>query len=250
MSAAMVQTSPPHARGKDVNSDKKTAVVAGILFIIATAASLLSTAFWNPILDSPDYLTKIAASETQVILGALFLLIGGFSSAGIAISLYPILRRHNEGLALGSVSFRTIEGMLYMVGAVGVLLLLTLSQAFVQARSPDVPSFRVFGAVLLAVPHWASLVAVFAFYLGALMYYAVFYQSGRIPRWLSGWGIVSVLLGMVAGLLVLFGLTGYMSTIQVVLNLPIAVQEMVLAVWLIAKGFTPPAIAPESAKTK
>jgi len=232
-----------------MNSDKKTAIIAGVLFIIATAASLLSTVFWNPILDSPDYLVKISANENQVMLGALFLLIGGLSSAGIAISLYPILRRFSEGLALGSVGFRIIEGMLYMVGVIGVLLLVTLSQAFVKAGAPDVSYFHTVGTVLLAEPNWASLTAIFAFYLGALMYYLVFYQSKLIPRWLSGWGIVGVLLGIVAATFVLFGVTSYMSTTQVVLNLPIAVQEIVLAVWLIVKGFNPSAIASGSAKT-
>ena len=233
-----------------MNSDKKTAIIAGVLFIIATAASLLSTVFWNPILDSPDYLVKISANENQVMLGALFLLIGGLSSAGIAISLYPILRRFNEGLALGSVGFRLIEGMLYIVGVIGVLLLVTLSQTFVKAGAPDVAYFHTVGTVLRAEPNWASLTAIFAFYLGALMYYLVFYQSGLIPRWLSGWGIVGVILGLVAATFVLFGVTSYMSTTQVVLNLPIAVQEIVLAVWLIVKGFNPSAIASGSAKTR
>ncbi|MGO8948054.1 MAG: DUF4386 domain-containing protein [Ktedonobacterales bacterium] len=232
-----------------MNSAKKTAITAGVLFIIATAASLLSTVFLNPILQSPDYLVKIAANENQVMLGALFSLIGGLSSAGIAISLYPILRRFNEGLALGSVGFRIIEGMLYIVGVIGVLLLVTLSQAFVKAGAPDVAYFHTIGTVLLAEPNWASLTAIFAFYLGGLMYYLVFYQSKLIPRWLSGWGIAGVLLGLVAAMLVLFGVTSYMSTTQVVLNLPIAVQEIVLAVWLIITGFNPTAIAAGFGKT-
>jgi hypothetical protein len=92
--------------------------------------------------------------------------------------------------------------------------------------------------------------ALLAFCLGALMYYYIFYQTKLIPRWLSGWGLVGAALCMVAGLLVMFRVIGPMSTSQVVLAIPIAVQEMVLAVWLIVKGFSSSAIASLSAKTE
>jgi hypothetical protein len=236
-------------RRKEMNSNRKIARIAGVLFITATVASILgNVGFLNPILNNPDYLIKIFANENRVILGALFLLIAAFASAGIAISLYPILRRYNEGLALGSVGFRIIEGVFYIIGAISVLLLLTLSQEFVKAGAPVSSYFQTSGVLLLAVSNWANLTGILAFYLGALMYYSIFYQSKLIPRWLAGWGFVGATLGLVASMLVLFGLIGQLSTIQVVLNLPIGVQEMVLAVWLIVKGFNPSAIASGSAK--
>jgi hypothetical protein len=91
------------------------------------------------------------------------------------------------------------------------------------------------------------MAGVLTFGLGALMYYWVLYQSRLVPRWLSAWGLVGITLVLVAGLLVMFRVAGPLSTTQVVLALPIGVQEMVLAVWLIAKGFNPPAIAGETA---
>ena len=132
-------------------SNKMTARIAGVLFITATVASILgNVGFLNPILNTPDYLLKISANENRVILGALFLLIAAFASASIAISLYPILRRYHEGLALGSVGFRLIEGVLYIVGVIGVLLLLTLSQEFVKAGAPVSSYFQTSGVLLRA----------------------------------------------------------------------------------------------------
>lgn len=138
--------------------------------------------------------------------------------------------------------------MLYIAGAIAALSLLTLSQEFANARTPAPPSFKTSGLLLLALRGRAGLAAVLAFYLGATMYYYIFYRSRLIPRWLSGWGIAGTTLGFAAAMLVLFGVTGSMSALQVVLNIPIGVNEMVLAVWLIVRGFNSSAVVPGSAR--
>jgi len=233
-----------------MNTYKKTARIAGVLFIIATVASLLSLPFKAPI-NASNYLVDVSANGNQVIIGALLAFIAALASASIAISLYPILKKYNEGLALGAVGFRLIEAVFYIAGVMGLLLLFTLSQEFVKAGAPDSSYFQTSGVLLLAGYHWVGNVgALLAFCLGALMYYYIFYQTKLIPRWLSGWGLVGAALCMVAGLLVMFRVIGPMSTSQVVLAIPIAVQEMVLAVWLIVKGFSSSAIASLSAKTE
>jgi hypothetical protein len=225
-----------------MSTNRKTAVVVGVLFIAATAASLLGTSFTRSILDAPDYLVKISANRTPVVLGVLFQFIAAATSAGIAISLYPILRKYNEGLALGSVGFRLIEGVFYIVAALGLLSLVSLSQEYVKAGAPATSDFPILGTLMLAVRNWAGFVlGVISFCLGALMYYSVFYQSKLIPRWLSGWGLVATALLLSMALWVMFGAKPSGTTL--LLALPIALQEMVLAVWLIVKGFNPSAIA-------
>ncbi len=221
-----------------MSTNRTTARVAGVLFIIATAANLLSIVFLGS-LDDSDYLTKISENGGQVALGVFLLIIAAFASAAIALSLYPVLKRYREGLAIGAVGFRIIEGLLYTLGAVSVLLLLTLSREFVKAAAPDSAYFGTLGTLLKAVRDWAGLAGILAFYPGALMYYFIFYKSRIVPRWLSGWGAAGAVLGLVAAMLVLFQVAGSMSTPQVVLNVPIGIQEMVFAVWLIVKGFRP-----------
>lgn len=227
-----------------MKANRRNAVVAGVLFIVATVADVISrAAFVQPILGGPDYLARISANEDQVLLGAILLLIGAVSAAGIAIALYPVLREHNEGLALGSVGFRLIEGALYVGIVVCLLVLVTLSRESANAGAPASSAYEVPGALLLAARESLGQVSVLAFGLGALMYYWVFYRSRLIPRWLSAWGLVAIAMVMVSGLLVMLGQAESMSTTQLVLAAPIALQEMVLAVWLIAKGFSPRAIA-------
>jgi hypothetical protein len=229
-----------------MNSNRKIARIAGVLFIIATVTVLVSQLFLGSINPS-DYLSNISAQQNQVILGALFQVIAAFACAGIAISLYPVLRKYHEGLALGSVCFRTIEAMLYLIVVIVIGSLLSLSLEFVTTGASDASYFHILGASLLSVRDGATLLAVIAFSLGALMYYAIFYQSKLIPRWLSGWGLIGAAFSLSAALLMMFGLKPN-SMVMIVLILPIAVQEMVLAVWLIVKGFNPSAIASGSAK--
>ena len=231
-----------------MNSYRKNAIIVGVLFITAIVAPLLSFPFTRHI-DAPDYLISVSANATQVTIGALLELIMAVACVGIAIWLYPVLKKHNEALALGSVGFRIIEGVFYIVGVVGLLSLVTLSREFVKAGAPDASYFQSLGTLLLAARDWAGVLGSFAFILGALMYYYIFYQSKLIPRWLSVWGLIGVPLWIAAELLIMFGLIESFSTNAILLDIPIAVNEMVLAVWLIVKGFNSSAIASLSAKT-
>jgi hypothetical protein len=230
-----------------MNTNRKTAITVGVLFIVATVLNVLGKNIYQPILDAPDYLINISANENQVIIGGLLVLFSAFASASIAIWLYPILKKHHEALALGSVGFRVMEGMLYIVGVVGLLSLLTLSQEYVKAGASNASLYQVSGTVLLAIKTWAGQLGVIAFTLGAMMYYYVFYQSKLIPRWLSVWGFIGASLSLAAALLTNFGLLVPFSTVFILLQLPIGLQEMVLAVWLIVKGFNPSAVASLSA---
>jgi hypothetical protein len=221
-----------------MNSNRKTARVAGILFIFATVVGLLSNiAFLKPILDAPDYLGRIFAGQNQILIGSLLHIISSFACAGIAIALYPVLRKYNEGLALGSVGFRVAETILYVFGSIGVLMLLPLGQEFIKAGMPATSYFQTLANSLLSMRDLTGILAVITFGPGALMYYAIFYKSKLIPRWLSGWGLIAAALCLISGILVMFNIIEFFTPVQIAINIPIALQEMVLAVWLIAKGF-------------
>jgi MFS family permease len=230
-----------------MNTTRKIAVITGVLFIIATVVGPILATLVTPVLTGTDYLARVSAHTNQMAGGALLYLISAFAGAGIAIAMYPVMKRANAGLALGSVVFRTLEAVFYMVEVVCLLSLLTLGQQFTTAGAADRTSLQAIGNLLVSGRDQAALVAVFAFCLGAFMYYYLFFQSRLIPRWLSGFGIVAIILMMVACVLALF--SGNRITSYLTLAAPIAVQEMVLAVWLIVKGFNPSAVASLSAKT-
>ena len=229
-------------------TDRKTAAVVGVLFIIGTVSGLLMLPF-IAILNTPDHLTTIATHESQMIIATLLKFIMGVACAGIGLALYPILKKYNEGLAIGSVGFRTIEGAVHIVGALSYVALLALSQEFVKAGAPESSYFQTADVLINAGAGWLANVAMLLTWsIGALMYYSVFYQYRLVPRWLTVWGLVGVTLTIISTLLVMFHLIPPAGTIQVILNVPILPQEMVLAVWLIAKGVNSSATASWSAE--
>lgn len=219
---------------REAGSDRRIATIAGVVFIVATAAGLGSTPFL-PKLTETDYLTGVDAGANQMVVGLLLLLVAAFTSAAIAVVMYPVMKRWSTGLALFSVIFRAMEGVFYIVAVVFLMSLLSLSHQYASATGPDRVVLQAIGDTLRGAREHAGLMGVFCFCPGAFAYYALFYWSRLIPRWLSGFGVVAILMMFSACFLALVSdspITGY-----VFLLFPILIQEMVLAVWLIAKGF-------------
>ena len=232
-----------------MNTYRKTAITVGILFIVCTVASILGPSLAISI-NSPDYLNQLAGNSDQIVTAALLEFIWAAAGAGIAIGLYPLLKKYNGALALGSVCFRVVENVFVLIGTLGLLSLLTLSQEFIAAGAPGASSFQTLGTLLLALRDWQfHVISGLAFFLGILMYYVILYKSNLIPRWLSGWGVLGAVLSLAATVLASFSHDLGMVSVNTYLSVPIGLQEMVFAVWLIVKGFNPSAIASLSAKT-
>ncbi len=235
MSTQQLALPADQAPGARYASFRMTAVVAGLLFIAATVAALVAAAL-APVLAGTDLLAAVSAHQDRIAAGALLYLIAAFTSVGIAIVLYPVLEGTNSGLALGSVIFRTLEAVMYTVAMVSLLSVVALGRQLTAAGSGDSASTRAVVDVLVSLRDNATLAGVFAFSAGAGLYYYLFFQSRLIPRWLSSWGMAATLLMLAACVMALFSdsrVTGY-----ALLIVPIALQELVLAAWLIARGFS------------
>ena len=218
-----------------MNSNRKKAITAGVLYIIGTLAGVLSIA---PAIDASDYLVKASAEANQVLFGALFQFIMTVAYLGFVITLYPVLKKFKESLALGFLSFRIMASILNIIGFISLLSLLSLSQEFVRAGTPDSSYFQTLGALLRSGRDLVNHVAmILTSSVGSLMFYAILYQTKLLPRWLSLWGLAGTILTILASLLTMYHVIGIITTSYIVLNLPLIVLELILAIWLIAKGF-------------
>ena len=229
-----------------MDSYRNTGIIVGVLFIIATVASILGSVFLGSILEAPNYLISVSAHGNQIIIAVIFFLIAATSAVATSFMLFPVLRRHIESLAMGYVVLRIFENVFYVIGTLSLLLMLTVSQKYV-AGAVDASYYSTLGTLLLALQEWAVLIGTLIFFgLGSLALNYVLYQSKLVPRWLSAWGLIGAVLVFLYGLLGIFGVGMGLTSPFALLAMPIAAQEMVFAVWLIFKGFNLSAIASKS----
>jgi hypothetical protein len=225
-----------------MNTIRLNTLIVGILFIVGTAAGVMAVSIESPILDVPDYLLRISANEVQITTGAFLQFLMAISCAGIGLSLYPLIKKYSEGLAIAVVGFRIMEGMAQILGSAIAISLLALSQAYGKAGAAAPAFFQTLGTVIKAGNDWLNNGPIpLCWCIAAVIYYSVFYQYKLVPRWLSAWGLIGISLTMLLSVLNMLNILPAVSTVQMAVNLPIAVQEMVFAVWLIVKGINPSA---------
>jgi hypothetical protein len=229
-----------------MNTHKRTARIVGALFLIAIVVSLVGGIWLESIITAPDYLVTVSANRTQVIIGVLLELTNGLAVIGIAVGLFPLFRKNNEALALGYVALRIIEAVIIVAAVISPLALIALSQEYARMGAADVSTFQAVGTSLLVVRAFLAgqMLGIF-FCLAALLLYSLLYQTKLVPRFISIWGFIAVLLVFAWNLLELFGIS---VGIGIVLALPMILNEIFLALWLIIKGFEPSAIAAGSAE--
>jgi len=232
-----------------MNTNIKGARWAGVFYIIATVAPILTYSFIGFLggmvagEPNPDYLFNISVNEGQVIIGMFIELTWALAVVGIIVTLFPILKKHYETLALGFFGLRFIEAISTIIHSIIGLSLLTLNQEYAAAGFPDDSYFQTAGTLFLAARDWTFLIGSGLIWsLSALILNYLLNQRKLIPRWLSVWGFVAAALSFANYLPPFFGI----DSLEI-LFLPIGLQEMVFAVWLIVKGFNPSAISSESA---
>ena len=218
---------------------RTNAVIVGILFIIATAFLFIGESVYGPVLTAPDFLETAYPAHTTAIVGMLLEFACVLSIPLIPVFLFPVLKKYSLTLALGYVVFRLFEAVLFVLGEINQLMNISLSQQFLAGQGVDADFLQNAGSLFQAWTDWSFFFYVFIFAIGAMMLYAVLYRARLLPRLISGWGFASAVLiftGVLLGMLEI-NLNFPGMLFEIIFIFPIAVQEMVMALWLIIKGF-------------
>ena len=224
---------------------RRNAAIVGVLFLLGYVGVFLGSACYAPVLDAPDYLSEVYPSRTKVITGMMIELVNDLAVLGIGVLLFPVLRKWGQSLALGYFAIRLLEATVLIVSKISLLSLIPLSQAYIAAGTPDMSYFQALGTVALAQREWATVIQVVAFILGALTLYGALYRSKLVPRFLSVWGLIAVVALAVANMLdIPDPAQGFEPAM--LLFAPIFLSEILLAVWLIVKGFSGETASPST----
>lgn len=222
-----------------MNSNRKHEKITGVFFIAATTAAIIGVKLYDPILQNDIFLSAANNASTQLVLGAFFELVLACSAVGTGIMLYPHLKRHSESWGLGYALFRLLEVVFILIGVISMLSIVKLSQE--SAISPEhvLPSLQASGNILKKIYSLAFILGPhFMLGINTFIYSTIFFQTKLVPRKISAVGMLGAVLISIAAILELFGLIPQFSAQIIFWALPIAVYEMVLAGWLIVKGFS------------
>jgi hypothetical protein len=227
-----------------MDTGRKTAVIVGALFLISYAGVFIGSGIYGPIIDAPDYLGSVYPNRSQVIIGVLIELLNDIAVVGIAVMLFPLLKKQSEGIALGYVAFRVVEAVTLIVGKISVLSLITISQEYISTGDSY---FQASGALALAGHYWVNEVMLLVFFiLGALLFYYLLYQSRLLPRFIPIWGFIALATLLAGNVIGMPELTEGFHPVMLLL-FPIMLNELFIGVWLIVKGFNPTSIIFEPA---
>ena len=223
-----------------MDANKRTARLVGAFFLFSNIVFILgAVVFLEPALGEADYLSQLSTNRSQVVLGALLEISNAFAYLGIAVLMFPIFRKRYESLALGYLGLRVLEFAMQILSDLAPLILLSLSEAFVSGGSADSSTYQVAGQALLASRDWAFQMVSVTFGSGAILFYIMFYREKLIPRFISIWGLIGAAFVLVNVVFDMLSITIPNLGILMLFN------ELFLGLWLIVKGFNPPAFAQE-----
>ena len=217
-----------------MNSNNKISKIAGTLIILGIISGILSIV---SSVESDNFLNEVYPNKNRVLIGGIFQFLLVPIYIGFSLVLYPVLKKYNKTLSIGFVGFRIMAGVFQLLGIILLPIFILLSQKFLAQTNTDLMLYETIGEMLKLFRDLTNhLGVILATGLGNLLLYYILFKGKLIPVWLSIWGIIGNALIMIASFLLLFELIEVISTEYGIMTIPLVLQEVVLAIWLIAKG--------------
>ena len=223
--------------GEEMNKERKIAIIVGVLFLIALVFNIIAMPIYQPILSAEDFLTTAYPQNYKIVVGMLLDFICIPAIILIPIMLFPLFKKVNESLAIGYIVFRAIEGILFIISLIGYMSLLSLSQIYQSSGSPDSSHYQALGNSIKAGNEWIFMIYIIFFAFGALILNYLLYTSKLVPIFISVWGFLAGIFMLVGAVVGMFGSIEAMK-IMTICGPPIGLNEFVLVIWLLFKGFT------------
>jgi Domain of unknown function (DUF4386) len=233
-----------------MTSTRKTAMVAGVFFLITEVTAIAGVLLYGSVLGTPDFIVSTTADDTGVRAGAFLEVLLAIAVVGTAVTLYPIVKRQNEGMALGHVAGRLIEATIIAVGAISLLAVMTMRDHVAGTTGAESAAAVTVGQSLVAIHDWTFVFGPkLALGVNTVLLAYLMYRSRLVPRAIAVLGLVGGSLIFASGTAVLFGLYEDLSIPGVAAAAPVLAWELSVATWMIVKGFKPSPITADLTAT-
>ena len=226
------------------NTYRTTARVVGVVYLAGFVVGIVGMGLFQSILGAPDYLSTVSANSMTIAIGAILWLMPVVGDAAHGVLMFPILKPHNERIAVGYLAARIVEAVFIAIMVLFILLQIPLGSAYVQAAAPDASYLQALGTLFTQAQLYAYEIAMSTLGISGLLLCFTLYKANLVPRWLAIWGLLgyaTILVGMASAVMG--------SGLGDLFSLPGGLWEVFVGVWLIAKGFNASAFVPQATRT-
>lgn len=218
-----------------MDRNRKLTLAAGLFYIGTFVTSIPALGLYAGILDDPNWVLG-SGRDGGVLWGGLLEVLTGLAGIGSAIAVYPIIRRHAPGRALGFVASRTLEAAMIFAGVLAVLTVYTLRQ-----HGGDPTTLTTTAGAFVAFKDWTFLLGPgLAATVNALCFATVLRRTRLVPQWIPTLGVIGAPLLAFSSTVTLFGGWDQDSSTGLLFVLPIAVWEISVGFYMAVKGFRTP----------
>lgn len=221
-----------------MNAKRKSAFKIGALFIIAAVTSIIGLNLYNPILQDSNFIIKNPSSGNKIFWGAFMEIILVFSVIGTSVTFYPVLKKHNESLAIAAVCFRVLEAVIITLGIISLLAIISLNNEYISEGESQSSTYLIIGKLMVSIHNWTFLFGPnIALGPSTFMTSYILYKNNLVPKFIAILGLIGGPMICLSGIFVMFGLFSQLSIWGLITAIPVFFYEMSLAIRLIMKGF-------------
>ena len=227
-----------------VNPYRTTARVVGVVYLAGFVVGIVGIMLIQSVLGAPDRLATVSANSMTLAFAAILWLLAVVGDAAHGVLMYPILKPHNERIAVGYLAFRIMDAVFIAIMVLFVLIQIPLGSAYLNAGAADTSALQALSTVFAQAQLYAYEIGMITLGVSGLMLCSTLYRAQLVPRWLAVWGLLgyAIILGGMVSAVMGSGLGDLSSIVG-------GLWEVFAGVWLIVKGFNPSATAPKPAKT-
>ena len=229
---------------KEMNTYRTTARVVGVVYLAGFVVGIVGIGLFQSILGAPDHLSTVSANSMTIAIGAILWLMAVVGDAAHGVLMFPVLKPHNERIAVGYLAFRIMDAVFIAIMVLFVLLQIPLASEYMEAAALDASSLQALSTVFAQAQLYAYEIGMITLGISGLMLCSTLYRAKLVPRWLAVWGLVGyaiILCGMVSAVMG--------SGLGDISSIPGGLWEVFMGVWLIVKGFNSSAVVPQAPRT-